>query len=186
MTRLRRFTPAELDPAQSEAYEAIAGGPRASGTQHFALTAPDGSLNGPFNAMLHSPGLGVALQSLGAAVRYKTALSARAREMAILVVASRWDSAFERMAHEAVGAAVGLSAEEMAAIREGGAPALADDYERACIEFVAAIADGDASDAQWDAARAVLDESALFELTTLVGYYAALALQLRVFRVDAS
>jgi 4-carboxymuconolactone decarboxylase len=36
-----------------------------------------------------------------------------------------------------------------------------------------------------DGAGAQLGTAALFELTTLVGYYATLALQLRVFRVGA-
>ncbi|HEY0949418.1 MAG TPA: hypothetical protein VGD85_04425, partial [Nocardioides sp.] len=54
-------------------------------------------------AGLLSPAVGDALQRLGAAVRYRTALPDRAREMAILLVAARWDSAFEREAHEAVG-----------------------------------------------------------------------------------
>ncbi|MCW4386240.1 carboxymuconolactone decarboxylase family protein [Salinibacterium sp. SYSU T00001] len=185
MSRIHRFTPDELEGDRRAAYDSITGGPRARGPQHFALTAADGSLNGPFNAMLLSPRLGLALQSLGAAVRYETALSPRVREMAILIVAAHWDSAFERMAHEAVGAAAGLSESEMSAIRSGGAPDLGDAVERASVDFARAIVRGDASDAQWDAARRVLDEVALFELATLVGYYAALALQLRVFRVGA-
>lgn len=34
-------------------------------------------------------------------------------------------------------------------------------------------------------ARDLLGESVIFELTTLVGYYSLLAVQLRVFRVEA-
>ena len=40
--------------------------------------------------------MGAALQDLGAAVRYRTGLTDRVREMAILLVAAHWDSAFER------------------------------------------------------------------------------------------
>jgi 4-carboxymuconolactone decarboxylase len=42
---------------------------------------------------------------------------------------------------------------------------------------------GDLDDAQYAGAVAQLGEAGVFELTTLVGYYATLALQLRVFRV---
>ena len=41
----------------------------------------------------------------------------------------------------------------------------------------------DLTDEEYDAGREGLGDEALFELTTLVGYYATLALQLRVFRV---
>jgi 4-carboxymuconolactone decarboxylase len=42
---------------------------------------------------------------------------------------------------------------------------------------------GDLDDELYTETAAVLGEAGLFELTTLVGYYATLALQLRVFRV---
>ena len=86
--RLRSFRPSELNDDQLEVYNAIAGGPRAGGP--FALTNDDGSLRGPFNAMVLSPAIGLALQSVGAAVRYRSTLTDRAREMAILVVAAHW------------------------------------------------------------------------------------------------
>lgn len=183
--RFHAFTPSELTPEQAELYASIATGPRATGPQHFALTNDDGSLVGPFNALLLSPVLGHALQGVGAAVRYSTALTARTREIAILIVATHWHSAFELMAHEAVGRAAGLTDAEITAIREGGIPSLDDEHEAACAALVHAATRGDLDDAQWAAARAVLDEPTIFELVTLVGYYAALALQLRVFRVGA-
>lgn len=184
MSRLRHRVPAELSATERALYEAIAHGPRSLGPQHFALTRDDGSLTGPFNALLLSPPLGNALQALGAAVRYETTMTARTRELAILVVAAHWNSAFERMAHEAVGRAAGLAEEELAAVASGAIPLLADDHERAAIRLVHSATRGDLTDDQWAEARAVLTEEQIFELITLVGYYAALALQLRIFRVD--
>jgi hypothetical protein len=101
------LVPADLDDQQRALYDAIAGGPRAAGPRLFALTDAAGRLNGPFNAMLFAPEVGTALQDLGAAIRYRSSLTARIREMAILAVAAHWDSAFERYAHEAVGRAAG-------------------------------------------------------------------------------
>lgn len=184
MSRLRHRVPDELAAAERDLYDAIAHGPRSRGPQHFALTREDGSLTGPFNALLLSPPLGHALQRLGAAVRYETTMTARIRELAILVVAAHWNSGFERMAHEAVGRAAGLTEGEIAAVASGAIPVLADDLERAAIVLVHAATRGDLTDDEWAEARAVLSEEQIFELVTLVGYYAALALQLRVFRVD--
>src|SRR5581483_195453 len=102
---------------------------------------------------------------------------------AILVVAAHWRSEFERYAHEAVGAAVGLDEDELAALRHGDFDRLADPAERLVAVTTAALAArGDLDDAEYAAASA-LGADVLFELTTLVGYYATLALQLRVFRV---
>ena len=49
---------------------------------------------------------------------------------------------------------------------------------------LALLARADLDDEEYADAVAALGERAVFELTTLVGYYATLALQLRVFRVD--
>ena len=185
MSRLPGLPPATLTEEQRELYSSIAEGPRAQGPQHFALTGADGSLNGPFNAFLYSPVLGNAIQELGAAVRYGTALTDRTREIAILIVAARWDSAFERHAHESVGRAVGLTEDEIAELSLGRLPVLTDDSERACAELVFALAHGDVSDAEWERLEPVVGLATAFELSTLVGYYAMLGLQLRAFRVEA-
>lgn len=137
--------------------------------------------------MLYSAPLGSALQGLGAAIRYRTALSPRVREIAVLVVAAVWDSDFERYAHEPVGRAAGLTAAEILALREGAEPGLTDPVEhRAWSATLALAAHPDRLDDAWYAsARDTLGERTLFELSTLVGYYATLALQLRLFGVAA-
>lgn len=184
MTRLPKLTPATLTPQARELYDRITTGPRAGGP--FALVDAEGGLNGPFNAMLLSPRLGGALQDLGAAIRYGSQLPDRAREIAILVVAARWDSAFERYAHEAAGRRIGLTEDELAGLRDGTPLNLADPLEAAVLRTARALATGgDLDDETYDAAREALGEPLLFELTTLVGYYATLALQLRVFRVPS-
>lgn len=185
--RLAGLLPGELDEEQAEVYRAITGGPRAAGPRAFPLTDEEGRLRGPFNAMLLSPPVGMAAQSLGAAVRYSSALEGRVREMAILAVAAHWDSAFERAAHEAVGRTCGLTEPEMAALRAGRTPQLADPAERAALRATAALLHrGTLSDDEYADAVAAVGERGLFELTTLVGYYAMLALQLRVFAGESS
>ena len=201
--RIPKLPPAELDDEQRALYDAIAGGRRAQGPQLFRLSDADGCLEGPFNAFLLQPRLGSALQALGAAVRYETALDDRSREIAILVVAAHWRSGFERYAHEAVGRAAGLTDADLAAIRDGrlgpptgsgpptesGPPAQPGAFtgrEAVVARAAAALAArGDLDDAEYREAAAELGADGLFELLTLVGYYATLALQLRVFRVPS-
>lgn len=180
--RLAGLLPSALDEGQAEVYRAITGGPRAAGPQVFALTDQEGRLRGPFNAMLLSPPVGLAAQALGAAVRYDSVLGDRARELAILAVAAHWDSAFEREAHEAVGRTSGLAESEMAVLRSGGVPELAAPDERVALRVaVGLLQHGALSDEEYADAAAAVGERGVFELTVLVGYYAMLALQLRVF-----
>ena len=183
MSRLEPLPPSRLGPEARRLYDAITQGPRAAGPQHFALTDEDGGLNGPFNAFLLSPGLGAALQGVGAALRYEGTLSARSREIAILTVAAAWDSAFELEAHEAVGRAVGLREDEIDALRAGSVPDLTDRHEAACARLARAMTRGDVSDALWQEDAELVGAPTVFEISTIVGYYSTLALQMRVFRV---
>ena len=183
--RLRRLTPDRLTGDQRALYATIADGPRASGHQFFALAADDGSLNGPFEALLLSPAIGTAVQELGAAVRYQSGLPNRLREMAILLVAAHWGSAFELMAHTALGRAAGLRDDDVDALLDRRTPPSADALEyAACAAVRALLTAGDLDDGAYADVVEHLGEQAVFELTTLVGYYGLLALQLRVFRVD--
>jgi 4-carboxymuconolactone decarboxylase len=182
--RIPKLTPAELDAEQRVLYDAIAGGRRAQGPQLFRLTDADGCLEGPFNAFLLQPRLGSALQALGSAVRYETGLDDRCREIAILVVAAHWRSAFEWYAHEAVARAAGLTDADLTAITDGDYGTLIDREAVVARTTAALAARGDLDAAEYDEAIGQLGPNGLFELLTLVGYYATLALQLRVFRVQ--
>ena len=183
--RIPKLDPSSLDHEQRSLYDAIAGGRRAQGPQLFRLADEAGRLEGPFNAFLLQPRLGSALQALGSAVRYDTGLDDRCREIAILVVAAHWRSGFEWYAHEAVARSAGLGDAELAALRDGRHDELAGREAVVARTVVALAVRGDLDDAEYRAAVGQVGAAGLFELLTLVGYYAALALQLRVFRVPA-
>jgi 4-carboxymuconolactone decarboxylase len=182
--RITPLRPHEQSIDQRVLAAAITGGPRAQGPQHFPLTADDGSLRGPFDGFLRSPAVGTALQELGASIRYCTGFTDRARELAILLVAARRDSDFERESHEAIARALGFTPTEIASIRALDVAGFPND-EALVGRVVIALLDGDLNDELWERASAGLGDGAIFELTTLVGYYSTLALQLRVFRVES-
>jgi 4-carboxymuconolactone decarboxylase len=186
--RLPRLTEAELTEEQLGLYRAITSGPRATGPQLFELRDEHGALNGPFGVMLHAPSLGGPLQELGAAVRYRTRLSDRCREVAILATATATGSEFERYAHEPIGLAAGLTAPELAALRDGTFTS-ADPTEAAAYAVCRRLLDADPrqpwSDEEYTAAADPLGPERLLELTVLVGYYRTLAQLMHVFAVGA-
>ncbi|MCW2739763.1 MAG: hypothetical protein JWR45_185 [Blastococcus sp.] len=182
--RLPRLTPDRLDDEQRQVYDAIAGGPRAAGPQAFPLIDEDGSLNGPFGVMLHAPSVGAPLQDLGSAIRYRTQLSGRVREIAILQVAVATGSRFEWWAHERVGRQVGLTDLELTWLANGAALELADPGEQAAHDFVAAVLRRPGIPAQdYSRAEAELGRRTLVELAVLIGYYRLLAETMHVFAV---
>jgi 4-carboxymuconolactone decarboxylase len=174
----------DLTDEQVRVYDAVTGGRRRQGRQFFPLTRADGSLTGPFNAMLLSPDVGMATQGLGGALRYSTALTGAAREIVIMTVAVDLDSGFELYAHEPIARHSGVSEDAIAAIKDHQPPALPVPAEKAAYDLsIALIRSRDVTDDEYEAAVAVLGERGVFEVSALVGYYSMLALQLRLFRV---
>lgn len=181
--RLPWFAPEDLDADARELYERIVGGPRTQVPRAFPLTDEAGRLNGPFNAMLLSPEIGSALQELGAAIRYRSNLAPRAREIAILEVSVLRHSSFEWYAHARVGELAGLTAAEIAALHDGQPAPTLDATETLVRKLVRVLVrERDLDDATFAAAANTLGDRVLMELIALVGYYDLLALSLRVWR----
>jgi 4-carboxymuconolactone decarboxylase len=181
--RLPWFAPGDLDPSARALYDRITGGPRATGPQAFGLTDEAGRLNGPFNAMLVSPEVGTALQELGSAIRYKSGLTARAREIAILELSVLRRSAFEWYAHERVGKQAGLTDAEIGALHAGTAAPTFDANESLVRELVRTLVrERDLNESAFAAAEKLLGARVLMDVIALVGYYDLLALSLRVWR----
>ena len=182
--RLKRLIPEHMSEDQKLLYDAIAGGRRSQVARKSPLIGPDGALEGPFNAMLAAPRVGMALQALGSAIRYESSLSSRVRELSILMVAASWNCAFEQRAHEPLALDLGVTDQELEVIRSGGIPEAQSVSEKLSFDAIASlISSGDLDDEIYQKCKEELGEEQIFELTTLVGYYSTLALQLRVFRV---
>jgi alkylhydroperoxidase family enzyme len=181
--RLPWLEPEALSDEQRVLYDVIVGGPRGQGPRAFPLTDEAGRLNGPFNAMLMNPEVGTAVQELGAAIRYRSSLPDRARELAILELAVLRRCAFEWYAHERVGRNVGLTADELEALRTGKPCATFSGQETLVRRLVDAIVKKrDLDDALFDEAQRELGEQMLTDLIALVGYYDLLALSLQLWR----
>lgn len=180
--RLPRPRPDELSPEQQAVHRSVLGGPR-TGDPAFALADADGRLTGPFNVMLAAPGPGLALSELGAALRFRTSLSDRVREIAILTLSVLERSSFEWYAHEAVARRIGITEDELSAIAAGAVPSTFDDIERTVQHGVAELVTaGDLDETTYRDLESHLGTEGVVELIMLVGYYSLLALSMRVLR----
>lgn len=180
-TRLAGLAPTSLTPAQRTVYDAVLASPRGASARLEA----DGSLPGPFNAMLLSPAVGMALQNLGQALRYESGLPDLARELVILLVAGRTGSAYEQYAHEPLARQAGADPETLAALREGAVPDGLDPWTSVTLGVADALLAGGLNDEEYADAVAGIGERALFEINAVVGYYLLLARQLGLFDVGA-
>lgn len=185
VARLEPISPQSMSQAQQELYEVLTAGPR-SKDPGFPLTNSDGSLQGPFNALLLSPTIGAALQEVGNALRHSSGLLPREREITILTVASYWECEFELATHERIGRELGLSTEELLSLRQGSVPDFAIGRETTCALVAQALTrvGGRISDSDWESWIPELGRSGVFELSSIVGYYSVLALQMRIFQVS--
>jgi len=169
-----RFTapdPDALTDAARRVYEATRAGRRG--------TVPANVL-----AWLPSPELAQRAQHLGAFLRYDTSLGPRSSELAILVVARHWSSAYEWAIHAGEAARAGLGEAAIAALGAGRRPDL-DGATEAAVYDVATelVAGAGLADATFARAEAALGRPALVELVGLVGYYTMVAMTLNAFEV---
>lgn len=182
--RLEPIDPAALTGAAAELYSRYTTGERAKPDAAFTLITEDGQLIGPPSTWMLNPALGLRMEQLGYGVRFELELSARSREIIILMVAHREDSPFERFAHHPAARRAGLDDEEIALLDAGGFVG-ADPQERLLVTTTDAILSRNAlSEAEWAEAEDGLGRGAILEIVTLVGWYRLMALQLRVFGVE--
>lgn len=182
--RFPLLAPRELSPEQQSLHQAIAGSPRNTGP--FLIADDAGHLAGPFNALLFAPGIGQAVQALGAALRFSGSLPDRTRELVICAVAAATNSDYEWYAHSRVATTVGISGNELAELRRGGSPATFSSAEQGALGVTHALLGG--STVNSDVHAAALEHfghGGVTELSVLVGYYRMLAGLLAVGGVSA-
>jgi 4-carboxymuconolactone decarboxylase len=188
--RIPYFEPDRLDTEQRSLYESLTTSQRVAQAPNVGslvgMTDSAGHLQGPFNAMLCHPRLGLAIQELGRRLRFEGVLSERAREIVILIVAESERSDFEWAGHEKIAISVGVTEDEVEAIGRGEDVGFADPADRAAAELARAlIRSGDVDDHEFRAHQESIGDDGVFEVSTTVGVYQLLAQQMRLFRVDA-
>jgi 4-carboxymuconolactone decarboxylase len=163
--RIQPVDPERLTPEQQEVADRIAG--------------TRGRLPGPYTALLHVPVLADRVQHLGAYLRWESGLDRGLTEVAILVVAHRWSSAYAGDAHEPIALREGVPADVVRLVRAGGDVAALPDPYRTVATYARELAtDGRGSDHAFAAVVDQLGASAAIELTVLVGFYSLISMSL--------
>jgi len=161
-------------PAQREGYRFLVDGPR-------------GRLPGPYKVWVHNPTLLRAAAPLGQHFTPgESSLSEREREIAVVVITSRWHSAYPTAAHERRGKEVGLPAATVEAIIAGLPVSFPDAREQAVYEVAMSLAGGRViSQGLYDRAVTVLGHESVTDTIVLMGYYTAVSLTMNFYAVPA-
>ncbi len=183
--RLEPQTFDTLDDAQRELWDNITTGPRGNpDREHGGLAGADGALIGPFNALFLSPGIGDAVQKLGAAIRYQTSLPADLLEVAICTMGGHWRANFEFWAHARLAKNADVSEGAIDAIRDGERPFFGDDRQQTVYQFGRELIENQrVSDETYESLKGMIGESAVFEVASVMGYYALVSIGLNTFNV---
>lgn len=157
-----------------------------SGLHSDAAIGSDGQLQGPALIHLFSPVISEAYSHVTAALHDDRRLPDRAFELVILTIAAHERDEFIWCAHARYGRDAGLTPDEIEAIRTGKPDVVTDPVEHAAYAVATALLRRrDLDDAEFEAASRSLDTRQLIEVSTLVGHYMKLAMQMRMFRVGA-
>jgi 4-carboxymuconolactone decarboxylase len=164
----------QMTPAQRDGYRFMVDGPR-------------GRLPGPYKVWVHNPKLVHAAAPIGQHFTPgQSSLSEREREIAVLVITSRWHSAYPTAAHEKRGMEVGLPAAAVEAIVGGLPTSFTDAREQVVYEVAMALAGGRlVPQGLYDRAVTVLGHESVTDMIVLMGYYTSVSLTMNFYAVPA-
>lgn len=135
--------------------------------------ARGGQLHAFYKALLHTPALASAWFDFNNAVRFRTGLDDRTRELVIMRVAALTGCDYVWKVHEAQYAApAGITSRQVEALRDWRKSGVFGEKEGALLAYVDAMTqDVAVADAVFDAMRKHFGEREILELTVLIGAY---------------
>ena len=138
-----------------------------------------------FRAMLNNPKAASYLTSMGAELRFRSALPEDLKELAIVALAREWGSDIEWTAHAALAAKAGVAPEKIEAIRTGGSLSGLTDSEHLVVRFVhELLRKKTLSDETFAAAEKLLGTRGVVDLTLTCCYYTAINMAQVAFKPE--
>jgi 4-carboxymuconolactone decarboxylase len=136
-------------------------------------------IGGPYNTLLRSPVLGQRLFDLFHYLRWETSVPIKLNEFAIIIIGRQWRSQVEWFAHAPLAAKAGLSADIIAAVKEGKRPSGMADDEAAVYDFVTELTTKQkVSDETFARTKKVFNDQQIVDLTAVAGNYVMVAMML--------
>ena len=185
--RLPLLNPLTLSAQQRDLYDRInATFGKWSDSIHFQSKTDNGSLIGPFNPILYSPGISSSFLGLHDAEEKYTSLGERVRQVVILATGSVWRSDYELYAHSAAARKAGISENAIRTLAAGGLPDNLTDQEKIAQRYARQFSaehrvDGDL----YTAAVHAFGERGVVDLTYLIGIYHITCGLLNSFEIPA-
>jgi 4-carboxymuconolactone decarboxylase len=153
----------------------------------YLMDGPRGRLPGPYKVWVHNPKLVHAADPLGQHFTPgASSLTEREREIAVVVITTKWNSDYPNAAHEKRGKEVGLPAASVEAIIGGLPTSFSDAREQMVYEVSMALANNRiVPNGVYDRAVSVLGHESITDMIVLMGYYTAVSLTMNFYAVPA-
>jgi 4-carboxymuconolactone decarboxylase len=162
----------QMTPEQQEGYR--------------SLIETRGRLPGPTKIWVHNPKLAKAAGPLGAHFRTGYSLSEREREIAVVIINSKWHSIYPTNAHERAGKAAGLPADKVEALLSGLPTSFTDKREQVVYEMAMCLSQSRwVSKGLYDRAVEALGHVGITDVICLMGYYSMVSMTLAFYDVPA-
>ena len=137
-----------------------------------SLVESRGAVGGPNKISVHDPNLANVMGPLGAYFRTGYSLSEREREIAVIIINSKWHSIYPTNAHERAGKAAGLPTDKVEALLSGLQTSFSDTREQVVYEMATCL-----SQSRWipkglyDRAVQALGHHGVTDVIWLMGFY---------------
>ena len=151
-----------------------------------SLVETRGRLPGPNKIWVDNPKLAKVMGPLGAYFRTGYSLSEREREIAVVVINSKWHSIYPTNAHERAAKAAGLPPNTVEAILSGLPTSFSDKREQVVYEMATCLAQARwVSKGLYDRAVDALGHVGITDVVCLMGFYTSVAMTLAFYDVPA-
>ena len=169
-TRILEIAEADLTDAQRSVIDAVRAG--------------RGRLPTPFKIWLHAPDVAGIWGQLGTLLNGPTSLTPRERELATIVAAHHLHGAYVEEMHARTARELGIAPEVIDALRHEQTPQLDDPREAVVVALARhAHEQQPVNDAPFERAVKLIGHHGIAELYALIGYYSAVAIAMKTYRV---